>query len=216
MWDRALGNWWGVSPTMHTMPSTRSGIRRPHSTWVSSFWPHTHFLSPHFQPPWACPTLLPLPTTVWTLYCHTHFHNPWVSRVTSRPHAHDMRCTFGSHRSYLTSEDDKSIYLSIYLSLSLSRKQAREGFFDVDEKIKVMKQISSLKGALVCISDELNPLQRPIELAKVREARKQSQQPNIAKKKNSNMDLHELSTPYFWKWIMIVVNIALMSHRSQA
>ena len=31
-----------------------------------------------------------------------------------------MRCTFGSHRSYLTSEDDKSIYLSIYLSLSLS------------------------------------------------------------------------------------------------
>lgn len=55
-------------------------------------------------------------------------------------------------------------------------KQARVRYFDMEDKIKVMKQTRSLQGTSVWISDELTPLQlknRAKELAKVREARKQ-------------------------------------------
>ncbi|KAH7298937.1 hypothetical protein KP509_25G065400 [Ceratopteris richardii] len=53
--------------------------------------------------------------------------------------------------------------------------QARVSYFDMSDKIAVMKQAKSLQGTKVWIADELTPLQlknRPTELTKVREARK--------------------------------------------
>lgn len=53
--------------------------------------------------------------------------------------------------------------------------QAKVSYWDKSEKIAVMKQTRSLQGTKVWIADELTPLQlknRPAELAKVKEARK--------------------------------------------
>ncbi|KAH7444147.1 hypothetical protein KP509_02G066800 [Ceratopteris richardii] len=53
--------------------------------------------------------------------------------------------------------------------------QARVSYFDMSDKIAVMKQAKSLQGTKVWIADELTPLQlknRQAELTKVREARK--------------------------------------------
>lgn len=60
--------------------------------------------------------------------------------------------------------------------IQIKGKQAIVRYFDIDDKVKVMKQAKSLQGTSVWISDELTPLQlknRPKELAKMREARKQ-------------------------------------------
>lgn len=54
-------------------------------------------------------------------------------------------------------------------------KQAKVHYYDMREKIAVMKQTRSLQGTSVWISDELTPIQlknRSLELAKVREARR--------------------------------------------
>ena len=60
--------------------------------------------------------------------------------------------------------------------IEIKGKQARVRYYDMMDKIKVMKHTESLQGTSVWISDELTPLQlknRAGELAKVREARKQ-------------------------------------------
>lgn len=60
--------------------------------------------------------------------------------------------------------------------ISIKGKQAALHYDTMEEKIAVMKQTKSLQGTKVWISDELTPLQlknRPSELAKVREARKE-------------------------------------------
>ncbi len=54
-------------------------------------------------------------------------------------------------------------------------KQAKVHYYDMREKIAVMKQTKSLQGTSVWISDELTPIQlknRSSELTKVREARR--------------------------------------------